>query len=294
MKHAYFFIALALFSSCNPNSKKNESEESVISSDSLTDKEAEYLKTRDAYIEQIGPFMQARIDTLNQMDDRALLNLETRLKEILKDAKYSVQGKNNLETLTPMLGFGKLDGLTLEKDSMKIFYTSKNLFLNYFKEKKVEVSIPESLDGIFQSAFASNWFILDFTHIKIPSPKGTVAYGMVGLGGQGIGPFPPDHLHALLSTDKYIYLIEKWFKNPINELPECKSEWETIHAEAEKLGERYRASNLEDTAAINKSFKLDEEAFNKYRECYQRGLPSDPQFEALKKQLESMVKYLEP
>jgi hypothetical protein len=184
-----------------------------------------------------------------------------------------------------------LDGLWVEKDTFRIFYTSKNLFLKYFNTRQIE---KLTLDVTFQSAFASDAFIIDCTHIKISSTKNTDAFGMVGLGGQMTGPFPPQLLLAFVSTDKYVYLAQKFLNEPIKQLPQCKSIYEGINAEAQKYGEQYRASNLQDTAAINKQFKLEEVAFTKYCECYRKELPSDSQFEAIQKQLESMVKYLEP
>src|SRR5258708_18737043 len=154
MKYVYFFIALALLSSCNPKSKKSDLDESVITSDSLTDKEAEYVKTRNSYIKQIEQLPKSKVaDSLFKMNTNGLSDLEVKLREILKDSKYSTQGKINLETLVSELGFGMLDGLWFEKDSMRIFYTSKNLFLKYFKANQVEVLMPENLDATFQSAF---------------------------------------------------------------------------------------------------------------------------------------------
>jgi hypothetical protein len=294
MKYVYFFIAIALLSASHLNSK-GQSSESIISSESLTNNESEYLKTRDAYIEQFkSPQKVTVADSLYKMTNKALSSLEVRLREILKDSKYSGQGKINLETLISELGFGMLDGLWFEKDSMRIFYTSKNLFLKYFNANQIEGLIPENLDAAFQSAFFSDAFVLDFSHIKITSAKSTEAYGVVGLAGQMPGPFPPQHLFAFASTDKYIYLIDKYLKTPIKELPQCKSEWSIINAEAEKLGEQYRAANLKDTTALNKWHKLDELAFSKYCECYQKELTRDPRFKAIQKQLKRMVKYLEP
>jgi len=295
MKPVYFFIALTLLTFCNHNSKKADSTQSVISSDSLTAQEVEYLKTRDAYIEKLKPYEKSwGGDSVGNANSQALLNLEARLREILKDSRYSGQGKINLETLIPSLGFGMLDGLWFEKDSMRIFYTSKNLFLKYSNSTKIENIIPENLDATFQTAFASDAFIMDCSHLKIYSAKSTRTYGMVGLDGQMTGPYPPQLLLTFVSTDKYVYLIQKFLKEPVKQLPQCKSVYENINIEAQKFGERYRASNLQDTAAINKQFKLEEVAFNKYCECYQKELSSDPQFEAIQKQLEGMVKYLEP
>jgi hypothetical protein len=277
MKYVYFFVALALLTSCNPNSKKTESSQSVISNDSLTAQEAEYLKTRDTYIEQFKQFEKSPYnDSVSNANSQALLNLEARLREILKGSRYSGQGKINLEVLIPSLGFGMLDGLWFEKDSMRIFYTSKNLFLKYFNSTKIENLIPENLEVTFQTAFASDAFIMDCSHIKISSAKSTAAYGMVGLGGQDIGPYPPQILFAFVSTDKFVYLSQKFLKEPIKQLPQCKSVWDSF-------GARPQMSIAEqDTAFVH------------FCKCYQKELSSDPQFESIQKQLESMVMYLEP
>jgi len=108
------------------------------------------------------------------------------------------------------------------------------------------------------------------------------------------GPFPPNHLFVFVSKNKFVYLIAKEVNEKINELPKCKFIGDSIIAEGQKYGERYRASKLQDTAAINKQFNLREVAFNKCLECYQKELAKNPQFEAIKNRLESMVKYLEP
>ncbi len=290
MKYAYFLLALALLSSCNVNSKKSKSDESVISSDSLTDKEAEYLKTRDAYIEQFKLFERSPYsDSLSKVHSEALLDLEIRLQEILKDSRYTGHGKINLETLIPSMGFGMMDGLWFEKDSLRMFYISKNLFLNYFNVNMNNLT-NDDLAVIFQSAFFDNAGVFNFAHTRINEN----AIGAVALVTQMTSPFPPYTMFAIVSKGDFIYLIERQFKKPIVELPKCKSISDSIIAEAEKQGDRYRASNLQDTAALNKRHKLDELAFSKHCECYQKELANDPQFEAIQKQLESMVKYLEP
>jgi hypothetical protein len=292
MKYAYFFIALALLSSCNPNSKKSKSDESAIASDSLTDKEAAYFKTRDAYVEQFKPFEKSSYsDSLSKAHSEALLDLEIRLQEILKDSRYTGHGKINLETLIPSMGFGMMDGLWFEKDSMRIFYTSKNLF---FKNFNVSELTPEVFAIVYQNAFFDNAGVESYFTTKISSSKNIEAYGTVGLVTQMDGNFPPNNLFVFVSTDKFVYLIVKEVSGKIKDLPHCKAIGDSINAEAKKYGQHYRASNLRDTAALNKQFKLEKVAFNKYLMCYQKELPSDPQFAAIQKQLESMVKYLEP
>jgi len=219
MMYRYFFIALALLSSCNPNSKKTESDQSD-SEDIFTEQEVQYLKTRDAYIEQFKPLQKAGLDTLDRMDDRARLHLEEMLHEILKDSKYSTQGKNNLVTLQGYLGFGMADGLYFEKDSMTIFYTSKNLFLDYYKGRINRLNILDSNDLplIFQWTVLKYAFTTNFFSMKIDSQKNDEEYVMIGQTGNASGPSPPDHLFALVVARKYVYIITKNINQTIKEL----------------------------------------------------------------------------
>ncbi|HCW07592.1 MAG TPA: hypothetical protein DGG95_09550 [Cytophagales bacterium] len=275
MKYLGFLLALTFLSSCNQNSKKNEQDISVISSDSLTDKEADYLKTRDAYIEQFKPLQKAGLDTLNKMEDRAMHDLEVRLREILKDSKYSAQGNISLVTLLGYLGFGMLDGLSFEKDSMRIDYTSKNLFVNYFGINPSGKLSPNELETIFNKGILWDAFTTNFFQTKIISQKDVNAYGMIGQVGNMSGPSPPQTLFALVATDKYVYIIKKEVKPKVKELLQCKEVWDSFGTEVQRSVEKY------DTA------------FEHYRRCYQKEFKNDPQFESIKKQLEVMVKYIE-
>jgi len=166
MKLAYFFIALSLLSGCNLNCK-SQSKESIISSNRLTNKETEYLKTRDAYIAQFKPFEKSwNNDSVSKLHSAALLDLEVKIKEVLKGSHFSGQGKINLETLIPSLGFGMLDGLWFKKDSMRIFYTSKNLFARNFNVSEL---IPEVLEAVYQNAFFDNATVENYLTFKISS-----------------------------------------------------------------------------------------------------------------------------
>ncbi len=95
--------------------------------------------------------------------------------------------------------------------------------------------------------------------MKISSPKNIDAYVMMGQAGNMSGPSPPDHLFALVSAEKYIYIVKKQLKESIKELPQCKAAWDSI------------------------GFGKFDIAFEHYRKCYQKELSSDLQFEAIQK-----------
>jgi len=303
MKNLNLIFVLVFFSSCISGGKENKSDKILVSDTislvkkQLNENEVEYLNIRDSNINRLEKLRKSeKSDTLNKIDNNVRLDLEKRLHEILKDSRFSGNGKINLETLQGYIGFGMLDGLSFEMDSLKIFYTSKNLFLEYFKKTRIlqiENLTPGNLEDICTSAFISDARAYVYTCFKIDSPKNIQKYGMIVGISQGFRNVLPEYIYAFISDDNYVYMIEKQLKAPIKEIPSCKSIYDSINKEADKYYEIYQSSNLKDTAAINKHFKVVEKAAEEYCNCYREKLKAESQFEEIKKQLEKIVNFLE-
>ena len=303
MKNLYLTIVL-LFSSSIIFGGEIDHPDKLFASDTFTirnkqlnDKEKEYIKVRDRNIDYLEKLRKSgKNDSLDKLDDNALSELELRLKEILKGSLFSGKGKINLETLQGYIGFGMLDGLSFQKDSMKFFYTTNNLFLEYFSKRKtvqIDNLSPENFEDICSRAFIEDARAYVYTNLKIDSPKNTYAYGMIVGISQGFRHVLPEYLYVFVSVDNYIYMIEKHLKAPINEIPSCKSIYDSIYLKAQKYYEIYRSSNLQDTAAINMNFKMEDKAAVEYCNCYRKMLKNDAQFEGIKKQLVNMFKYID-
>jgi len=297
-------LTLGFISACNlSNNKTNSISRLPTEQDSSgqTNKELEYLKTRNSYVQYFEKIYENNPDwtKIGKQDNDSLLVLEKMLKEILKDAgidsiiKY---GKINLETLTPELGFGMLDGLVLNKNSsLQIFVTSKTLFFNYFKSQQInsiQNLTSKQLSDIF-SSLISDAFATVFYSEKIPSNKNSEVYGSIGTIGQDIGRFPPDNIFVLVANEDYIYIIQKYLDKPINEMRECQAIYDSIYINSQKYFDVYIASNLTDKTAFNKKVELEETAWNKYCECYQKNFKSDEQYDNVLKQIEKIVQYVE-
>jgi hypothetical protein len=295
MNKLIIITGILIISYNSPAQKNQISEPSILQNKDQNSQELEYLKIRDAYIEDFRLLQKKGVnDSLLILDNKALLDLENRLRDILKDSHFSTIGNINLETLLGYIGFGMLDGLEFMRDSVKIFYTTKNLFFKYFNKKyNLDQLGPKEFESIFQSAFASDWALADFTDIKIPTKSNGLAYGMAAMGFQMSGPGEPDFLFAFYSKDNYIYLAEKQIKKSLKGLPKCKSIWDSINSESEKNFENYRQSGLNDTISFNKGLTLRDIAFDKYCECYRKEFVNDSQFELILKQLKEIVSYLD-
>jgi hypothetical protein len=293
-------LAFALFICCQSNTKNNN-ESDIVKKNDLTREESDYIQKRDEYIDQLQGIQKRKsptdsFDSLYNADGQAMKELEGKLKKILQASHFRANGDINLETLLGYIGFGMLDGLRFNKDSTtRIFYTTKNLFFQYAKkgdEHSFDKWSANDFASVFNSAFQMDVHVDSYSFLKLPSTPNMASYGMLAMLSQMIGPFTPQHIYVLVSKDDFIYMAEITLKDPLDEIPQCKAEWDRIHTDSEKKLEDYRASDLKDTASFNQGIELDETAFKKYQECYNLELKRSGKFAAIQKQMELMASYL--
>jgi|GEM_PF-2055732 len=293
----FITISLIPFLSCN-SLKKNQSNSSVVSdTNNLTSQELEYIKTRNNYIEHFKSLYKPGTtfnDSISKRDVSALLDLQKRLRDILKNSHFSTKGRINLETLFDGLGFGMLDGLTFQKDSStRIFYTSKNLLSAYYNQKgkwSNELT-SEDLELISYSAFISDAFLENFSSIRINSSENIRVLGMVGIAGQQTGPFLADRFYVFVAKGNYVYMAEKYFKEGlVKEIPECKLLWDSLDLEGKK---KLEALKSQGEVPFQKQLEIEDDVFDKYCACYQKELKNEKQFESIKKEMELIAAYLE-
>jgi hypothetical protein len=262
--------------------------------------EKDYLKVRNEYALYFKNISENAQDWegIYKQDTDSLLVLEKMLREIMKNSRIdSVAkfGKINLETLTPELGFGLLDCLVLNNNSTKIFVTTKGLFLDYFKSQQInsiDNLTSKQLSNIF-SALLSDARSTVFYSEQYSSNKYSKVYGSIGTIAQDIGRFPPNNIFVLIADEDYIYIIQKLFDKPINEISECQAIYDSIYNNSQIQFDKYKASDLTDKKALDNSLELQETAWNKYCECYQENFRTYEEFDTVQKQMEKIVQYVE-
>jgi hypothetical protein len=265
-------------------------------------KEFEYIKSRNISVDNFKTIQVNNYDwsETDKQDNDSLLVLEKMLREIMKDSRIDSvvrYGKISLETLQPELGFGMLDGLVLNKYSpnyLQIFVTSKALFFDFFNPQQIN-SIDnlthKQLDVILTS-LVSDASATVFYSEKISTYQDNLVYGGIGTIAQDIGRTPPFNIFVLIGSGNYIYIVQKFLEKPINEIRECQATYDSINSISQKYYKTYQASNLKDTIAINKTFELEEEAWNEYCECYQKKFQNNYQYETFQKEINKIVQYI--
>ena len=292
MKNLLFLIAFLLIISCNLGGNKLVSNDTISTKKNVQiDKEQEYLRIRDSYVEQFSKQINSATgDSLNKLDEAALKDLENRLIDILKDSRFSSQGKINMVTLQPYADFGLLDGLSFLQDSVKIFYTTKKIFLHYFlKDQNFQIGTvtPGILEEIFTAAYITDAWEYNLSSFKLDSNKDIQAYGMIGAGANGSGAILADNLYVFVSIGNYIYMAEKGISN-FKAIEKCVTRWDSLSNDLEKQRKESDYINTRN----NEGKDIVVVAMDKYCECYQKELIKDSQFRILKKQIENIAKYL--
>ena len=262
--------------------------------------EIDYLKVRNEYVQYFKSISENAQDWkgIYKQDTDSLLVLEKMLRELVKNSRIdsvSKFGKINLETLTPELGFGLLDGLALNNNSSKIFVTTKGLFLDYFKSHQInslDNLNSKQLSDIFSALFSDARTTVFYSE-QYSSEKYSKVYGCIGTIAQDIGRFLPDNIFVLIADEDYIYIIQKHLEKQLNEIIECQAIYDSIYNISQIQFDEYKASNLTDKKALDKSFELQETAWNKYCECYQDNFRTYGEFDWVQKQIEKIVQYVE-
>lgn len=279
------FIALVFLLSCE--GRKEQAIDSPV--DGPTPLELEYLEKRDAYDKVLRGDPESLPPNLDEVNQAALEDLEGTLREILAGSALGNSAKINLQTMLDEVGVDMLDGLFLQKDSStSVFVTTRFLFNSYFSEMDSTDVSPESLEKVFNATFISDADVANagFTRFEV---NGNQAYGMVAIVGQDIGPFTPDFLFVFVPAGNRIYMAAKWLDKPLSEIPECKMIWDKVAIESEKAMADYQASGLKDTTALNRRWKMEDNAWKDYCACYRERLEGSEQFNTVKDRLKDLA-----
>ena len=302
MKTSILTLGLLILFSCGNDSARPDTSTTV--NPSLVS-EADYLRTRDRTIQYLKDHMysggqyKGDDDALLKLENDSITLLENQLRQIFTNSRISnlpKDGKLNLEALSEGLGFGLLDGLNVKDGRRTTFCTSRSLFVKYFGKdtaSKLENLDPAVLQGMFQSALYSEVRVTNFSTIKLDSPKGTTAYGMVASVAQDIGAFLPHLLLVFFADANYVYIVEEPIEVEFKEIKTCKAVWDSLSSVSEAQLKKYRESNLQDTAAFASRIDLEQKAWNDYCACYLEKLSKDGQFNSMQLQMDKILKGLQ-
>lgn len=295
---------LIVLLSCNPakdNEAQNEKRLVDNSSQQVIDSN-DYIVTRDKYIKYFHSIDFDKIewsnpsDTVRLQEKEALLDLENRLKKLIEVPKVvdSKNSKINLVTLFDDYGFGLMDGLIFKNDTLKIYYTTTNIFHNYFQDKqfnKFSNLNSEEIDIILNSVLYYDARISMFYMNKTIEETGNTTYAGLGAIGQDF-VFIPFNIYTLSFIGENIYIIEQRVNSEIERIEECETLLDKILSKSNELVDSYYKSGEIDSSIINDQVKFSDFADKKYYECFYENIQQSEQFENLNKQVVHLNEFI--
>jgi len=252
----------------------------------------QYLKTRDGFINRF----EKKQPTDSEMK-QAYAELERQLKVIIGPVKIDgspMQGTISLASLyRGDLGFGQVDGLIRCIKEECIFATTLELLHSYLKHDE---KLPRDLkllsrnEEIYSRTLSSDAAVSNFGEIPIKSTaKDTYVYAFLGLTAQDIGPWVPDTLFVFYQKDNHVFFVSSHVKQKINQIPECKGEWDKFASKSSDALAKYDASGLKDKKAFNEHIRYEEEGYKAYRGCFAKRAITQQFFKPLSNHVQSIV-----
>lgn len=295
---------LIVLLSCNPvNDNKAENQKILVDSSSqqiINDND--YISTRDKYIKYFHSVDLAKIDWSNQNDTvllqekEALLDLENKIKKLIEVPKVidTKSAKINLVTLFDDYGFGLMDGLILNNDSLKIYCTTTNIFYNYFQNgqfNNLSNLNLEEIEQILNSALYYDAHISIFCNDKTLAETESTTYVLLGGIGQDY-VFAPFNIYSLSFIGETVYIIEQRINTEIEGNVDCFSLMDSISSKSKEYIDSYYKSGEIDSTIITNEMKLSDFAYKKYRECFYENFPQSQQYEKVNKQTEKIKTFI--
>ncbi|MBI1837494.1 MAG: hypothetical protein HYR91_09545 [Flavobacteriia bacterium] len=276
LKTYSFFIFIFLFS-CQIKSKNNQN----------TITEIAYFHARNHAIKFFSNISNEPYnDQLYQQEKDSLLTLEKKLRKCYKGSKIqniAKKGQINLQTLLKNEpNFGKMDGLTISKDSMNIFCTPQKIFNIIYKKNPIrldKILSSNQFEKIINHVFAIDACYTNFYFTPLASSKNQKIYASIGNASQDIGLFEPNYIYIMILSDGFIYITEKQIVKPFNKIKKCAAIWEEFNHQI--------YSN--DSMAIENKMQIENAVWKKYCDCFQIELKNEKQFKHLKIEMHKIV-----
>jgi hypothetical protein len=253
----------------------------------------DYLAARDAYLTQFKGSAPGGDDPATAAHDRALGDLEARLRSIVGPTRiegFPADGKINLDSLAAGdQSFGLLDGLVYAApdDKARIVVTTRELLdtwlaghRHWWNDKN---DMPQGVEpalkseAFFTQALYTDAYFFAFIDLPVARPAGaTFAFAALIGRAQDFGLETPDEIVVTLLAGGRAYVIVASAAAKAETAPQCVQGWKKAEAQAEK-------------ADSDKGDQLRDAGYRAYRRCFAAQAPRRSYFAALVKQAQALI-----
>lgn len=263
-----------------------------------------YIAERNKAVAEFG---KADVDTatLDQRMADELKKLQTIMQAVVGPIHlegFPQEGTYYVDTLTPELGYGKLDALAVHSADGKTLalVTTVPLLKDWlWQEPKKLDGGARSLAEQFEASFASEDFYTrafsdDAHYYKYASlpvasadPAGKARAILFAAAQDYPAPHPPQGIAVAMVRGNDVIVLRKSIEVPT--IPECEDDYHRNTADAEVALAAYQASKLADKAQFDEYLKLEEDANSHFLACYAQHLPGSEAYHALVQEAQALV-----
>jgi hypothetical protein len=267
----------------------------------------DYAVSRDRAIAALADSSQPNYDA---KEKAALAKLEIQLKAIIglvAPVGFSPSaGRINLETLSPEVGFGQLDGLVFTKKdpATKVVVTTDVLLRKWIAaynagdsghSSPIPADFAKALisENFFTFAVSSDTAVAIFAVLPVQAPAGEIAHALLIQHRQDIALSEPDEIAVTVVRGGKVFAAIQLVKGKIAPVPACDAVWRTYEAKHDTSLAAYRASGLKDENLFAQATKFEEQGDAGYRECFAARFKDQAAFAATVRQAEALRETLE-
>jgi hypothetical protein len=253
----------------------------------------DYLAARAAYLKTFKGTAPGGDDPATAAHDRALGDLEARLRSIVGPTRiegFPAEGKINLDSLAEGdASFGLLDGLVYAApdDKTRVVVTTRELLdawlaghAHWWNDKNdmppgVEPALKS--EAFYTQALYTDAYFHEFIDLPVTRPAGaTFAFATLVGRAQDVGRETPDEVVVTLLRGGRAYVLVAPAAVEAKTTPQCVQAWKKAEKHAEK-------------ARSDKGEQLRDAGYRTYRRCFAAQAARQSYFPALVKQAQALV-----
>jgi len=269
-----------------------------------------YLAARDSYIAKFNPAGDAGTvsDAVVKDEERARADLAAKLRATIGPLNikgYAGEGSLTIESLFKGdLGFGALDGLafTAQPDA-NLVVTTRGLFERWVRDHKdwwgsALGNIPQDpvaavkTEAFYTQAISADAAVSSFGELPVTKPADTVAFAMLAIRRQDIGPAAPEEMMVSVVDGSRLYVVSAPIAATVPLMPACEALWNEAQSKASKVLDAYADSGRKDEKLFDEYNRVQEQGDAAMRQCFAERVRSDAAYGKLVKQAQDIVDQL--